>query len=133
MRRRQQRVADTERSEPVRGGATLRDGSLEDAIAALRSGSIRALELTELSLQRIAARDPQLNAFIAVTADAARERARTADARGALAGAPLALKDLFDVSGVATTAGSVLFASNVPREDSAVTRRAFAYRAVNLA
>ena len=111
---------------------TLLDGSLEDAIAALRSRSIRSSELTELSLRRIAARDPELNAFIAVTADAARERARAADARGALAGAPIALKDLFDVSGVATTAGSVLLAANRPREDSVVARRLFDAGAVNL-
>ena len=112
--------------------ATLLDGSLEDAIAALRSRSIRASELTELSLQRIAERDPELNAFIVVTADAARERARAADARGALAGAPVALKDLFDVSGVPTTAGSVLLASNVARQDSAIARRLFDAGAVNL-
>src|SRR5260370_19413371 len=90
------------------------DGSLEDAIAALRTRSIRAPELTELALRRIAAREPELNAFITVTADAARERAKTSDTRGALAGAPIALKDLFDVAGVPTTGGSQLFAAHVP-------------------
>ena len=103
----------------------LLDGTLEDAIAALRARSIGALELTELALRRIAAREPELNAFITVTADAARERARRSDARGTLAGAPIALKDLFDIAGVPTTGGSKLFAANVPGEDSEVARRLF--------
>jgi aspartyl-tRNA(Asn)/glutamyl-tRNA(Gln) amidotransferase subunit A len=110
----------------------LLDGSLEDAVAALRSRSVRALELTEASLRRIAAREPELNAFITVTADDARHRAGTADARGALAGAPIALKDLFDVSGVPTTAGSKLLASNIPSEDGEIARRLFDAGAVNL-
>jgi aspartyl-tRNA(Asn)/glutamyl-tRNA(Gln) amidotransferase subunit A len=110
----------------------LLDGSLEDAIAALRARSVRALDLTELALRRIATREPELNAFITVTADAARERAKNNDVRGALAGAPIALKDLFDVAGVPTSGGSRLFAANVPTEDSAVARRLFDAGAVSL-
>jgi aspartyl-tRNA(Asn)/glutamyl-tRNA(Gln) amidotransferase subunit A len=110
----------------------LLDGSLEDAVAALRSRSVSALELTEASLRRIAAREAELNTFITVTADDARERARTVDARRPLAGAPIALKDLFDVAGVPTTAGSRLFATNVPREDGEIARRLFAAGAVDL-
>jgi len=111
---------------------SLLDGSLEDAVAAVRSRSVSALELTEASLRRIAAREPELNAFIAVTADDARQRARTADARSPLAGAPIALKDLFDVAGVPTTGGSTLFAKNVPAADGEIARRLFAAGAVNL-
>ena len=107
------------------------DWSLEDAIAALRARSIGAPELTELALGRIAAREPELNAFITVTADAARECAKSST-RGALAGAPIALKDLFDVAGVPTTGGSKLFAANVPTEDGAVARRLFDAGAVNV-
>src|SRR5438045_3475758 len=110
----------------------LLDGSLEGAIAALRAKSIGAPELTELALGRIAAREPELNAFITVTADAARERANGTDTRSALAGAPIALKDLFDVAGVPTTGGSKLFAANVPAEDGAVACRLFDAGAVNL-
>ena len=111
---------------------SLLDGSLEDAIDALRARSLRAFDLTELALRRIAAREPELNAFITVTADAARERATASDTRGALAGAPIALKDLFDVAGVPTTAGSKLFAANVPGEDSEVAHRLFDAGAVDL-
>ena len=103
----------------------LLDGSLEEAALALRSRSVAALELTEASLTRIAAREPELNAFITVTGDDARRRARAADGRGALAGAPIALKDLFDVAGVPTTGGSKIFATNVPAVDGEIARRLF--------
>src|SRR6266566_4232113 len=106
---------DTSRVEDA-----LLDGSLEDAIVALRARSVSALDLTELALRRIAAREPELNAFITVTADAARERAKKSDAQGPLAGAPIALKDLFDVAGVPTSGGSKLLAANLPTEDSTV-------------
>ena len=121
---------------------TLLDASLEDAITALRARNVGALELTEAALARIARREPELNGFITVTADAARQRARAIDdgrvptslagPPTALAGAPIALKDLFDVAGVATTAGSMLLAANVPSEDSAVAADLFAAGAVNL-
>ena len=110
----------------------LLDGSLEDAVAALRARSIRAPELTDLALRRIAAREPELNAFITVTADAARDRAKQSDTRGTLAGAPIALKDLFDVAGVPTTGGSKLFAANVPAKDGEVARRLFDAGAIDL-
>jgi len=106
------------------------DGSLEGAIAAIRSRSVSALELTDACLARIAVRADDLNAFITVTADDARRRA--ASAGGPLAGIPLALKDLFDVAGVPTTGGSRLFAHNVPREDGEIARRLFAAGAVDL-
>ena len=111
------------------------DGSLEDAITALHARTIGARELTEAALARIARREPELNAFITVTAALARERATAIDsdrAPTALAGAPIALKDLFDVAGVPTTAGSGLMATNVPSTDSAVAAALFAAGAVEL-
>jgi Asp-tRNA(Asn)/Glu-tRNA(Gln) amidotransferase A subunit family amidase len=110
----------------------LLDRPLEAAVAALRSGELSARELTEAALARIAKREPELNAFITVTAADARARASRADPTTALAGAPLALKDLFDVAGIPTTAGSKLFATNVPSEDSAVARRLFGAGAVDV-
>ena len=114
------------------GADALLDRSLEDAVGALRAGTVSPLELTEAALARIAAREPELNAFITVTPLAARERAATVRRDAPLAGAPLALKDLFDVAGVPTTAGSIMFKTNVPREDSAVARRLFDAGAVAL-
>src|SRR5260221_10487657 len=113
----------------------LLDGTLEDAVAALRDRAVSALELTDATLARIDRREAELNAFITVTADDARRRARDIDARPerpTLAGVPIALKDLFDVAGVATTAGSKLFAMNVPPADSAVAASLFAAGAVNV-
>ena len=54
--------------------------SIREVGAALRRQELSPLELTEAVLARIAARNPELNAYITVTADAARESARAADA-----------------------------------------------------
>lgn len=113
----------------------LLDGTLEDATAALRKRTIGALELADATLARIERREAELNAFITVTAEDARRRARAIDGRAArptLAGVPIGLKDLFDVAGVPTTAGSKLFATNVPAADSAIAVRLFAAGAVNV-
>jgi len=72
-----------------------------------------ALSVTEAALARIAKRDPVLNAFTDVTGDRARAKARAIDAEvaaeknpGPLAGVPFAVKNLFDVQGLTTRAGS---------------------------
>jgi aspartyl-tRNA(Asn)/glutamyl-tRNA(Gln) amidotransferase subunit A len=74
---------------------------------------LSALAVTEAALARIAKHDPILNAFTDVTAERARAKARALDAAivsgkkpGVLAGVPFAVKNLFDVQGLATRAGS---------------------------
>ncbi len=96
----------------------------------LRRGRLSAAGLAQACLDRIAARNAELNAFITVTADAALERARALDAelragrrRGPLHGIPVALKDVIDTAGVRTTAGSAQYAGRVPAEDAEVVRR----------
>jgi aspartyl-tRNA(Asn)/glutamyl-tRNA(Gln) amidotransferase subunit A len=91
----------------------------------LRAGGTSSLETTEACLQAIAARNATLNAFILVTADEARARARQADEelaaghdRGPLHGVPLSLKDLFDVRGAATTAASRVRRGDMARSDA---------------
>ena len=84
------------------------------AIAIAVAGrKLSALDATEAALARIAARDGVLNAFTDVTAERARAKARAIDAAiaagthvGPLAGVPFAVKNLFDVKGLATRAGS---------------------------
>jgi 1-carboxybiuret hydrolase len=84
------------------------------AIAQAVSGKqISALDVTDAALARIQQRDGILNAFTDVTADRARAKARAIDAAiaagktvGPLAGVPFAVKNLFDVAGLATRAGS---------------------------
>jgi AtzE family amidohydrolase len=80
---------------------------------AVATGEISAVAVTETALATIAQHNPALNAFTAVTADRARARARAIDADrargralGALAGVPYAVKNLFDVAGLPTLAGS---------------------------
>ncbi len=72
-----------------------------------------ALSVTEAALARIARHDSTLNSFTDVTADRARLRAKAIDASiaagtdvGPLAGVPFAVKNLFDVQGISTRAGS---------------------------
>ena len=84
-----------------------------DIAAAVAAGRTGALRVVEAALARIRARDPLINAFTAVTEQRALHRARALDAareRGqrlpALAGVPFAVKNLFDVVGLPTLAGS---------------------------
>jgi aspartyl-tRNA(Asn)/glutamyl-tRNA(Gln) amidotransferase subunit A len=101
--------------------------TITQAQQAIRSKSISPLELTQIYLDRIAALNPKLNAFITITADSALNEARAAtDAitrASPLHGIPIALKDLFDVCGVVTTAGSILLKDNIANEDAFVVKR----------
>ena len=107
----------------------LADLGLLEASALLRRGEVSPVELTRACLARIEARNPQLNAFLTVTADQALTDARRAEAelprrpRGPLHGIPLALKDNIDTAGTRTTAAAAAFAERVPGEDAEVTRR----------
>jgi aspartyl-tRNA(Asn)/glutamyl-tRNA(Gln) amidotransferase subunit A len=118
--------------------AGLTDLSIVDARTAIARGELDPLALTQAYLERIALLEPDLNAYVAVTADAAlaaanRAREELAAGRGGrLCGIPLGLKDLYDVRGVATTAGSALLRGNVADEDSTVAARLRAAGAVLL-
>ena len=101
-----------------------------EAAAALRTKKISSADLTGESLKRIAAANPKLNAFITVTADAARARASALDTelahgtdRGPLHGIPIAHKDLLMTRGVRTTAGSKIFSDFIPDHDAEVVRK----------
>jgi 1-carboxybiuret hydrolase len=76
---------------------------------AVRGGQASAVAVVERALVRIAERDAALGAFTAVLADRARTRAAWVDREGRhlpLAGVPFAVKNLFDIAGVTTLAGS---------------------------
>src|SRR6202011_1949585 len=91
-----------------------RDGLSASEIAEAVAGrKLSAVSVIEAALARIAKRDPVLNSFYDVTANRARARAREIDAAiaagknaGPLAGVPFAVKNLFDVQGLPTRAGS---------------------------
>ncbi|QDW41780.1 AtzE family amidohydrolase [Bradyrhizobium sp. KBS0727] len=87
--------------------------SAEAIAQAVAGRRISALEATEAALARISRHDSVLNSFTDVTADRARAKARAVDAAlavgqkvGPLAGVPFAVKNLFDVKGLSTRAGS---------------------------
>jgi aspartyl-tRNA(Asn)/glutamyl-tRNA(Gln) amidotransferase subunit A len=95
----------------------------------LRRGGVTSLDLTRACLARIHERNPQLNAFIAVTADEALEAATEADDalrrgidRGPLHGIPVSLKDLVDQRGVPTTAASRVIDPVPAVRDAPITR-----------
>ena len=87
--------------------------SAQEITRAVSARTISAVSVTEAALARIAQHDPVLNSFTDVTADRARAKARAVDAAvaagqnaGPLAGVPFAVKNLFDVRGLPTRAGS---------------------------
>jgi AtzE family amidohydrolase len=87
--------------------------SAQEITRAVSTRKMSAVSVTEAALARIAQHDPVLNSFTDVTADRARAKARAVDAAvaagqnaGALAGVPFAVKNLFDVQGLPTRAGS---------------------------
>jgi len=91
--------------------------------AAVREGELKAIDVVEATLEAIERRNPELNCFTAVTAERARADALAVDhglVKGPLAGAPFAVKDLFDVAGLPTLAGSALHAAAPPATADAV-------------
>lgn len=96
----------------------------------IQTRTLSPVALTEHFLARIAALDGTLGAFRLVLAERARAEAEAAEAAlragrsvGPLHGIPYALKDLFDVRGAPTTAGSNLLADNIAPEDAFVVTR----------
>jgi aspartyl-tRNA(Asn)/glutamyl-tRNA(Gln) amidotransferase subunit A len=90
--------------------------NLREAAGRIERREISSVDLTRGCLDRIAAKNDALRAFITVTADHALAEAARADAeiaagryRGPLHGIPVSVKDLVDVAGTPTTSGS-----NVP-------------------
>ncbi len=88
---------------------------------AIAQGRTSATAVTEAALARIEKQDGVLNAFTSVTAERARAKARDVDAAraagrplGPLAGVPFAVKNLFDVSGIPTRAGSKINRERTP-------------------
>ena len=87
--------------------------TIAEVSTALKAREISAEAITSRCLDRIAERNPSINAFITVLAEQALTQARQADAdialgryRGPLHGVPLSLKDIIDLRGAPTTAAS---------------------------
>ena len=96
----------------------------------IRSGALSPVELTEHVLSRLEAMDDTLHAFKLVPRERALAQAQAAELAlragqdvGPLHGIPYAAKDLFDVKGLPTTAGSNLLEQNIASADATVIRR----------
>jgi aspartyl-tRNA(Asn)/glutamyl-tRNA(Gln) amidotransferase subunit A len=110
--------------------------SLVELFAALVRGEFSSEELTRACLERIAARDGELNSFISVTPEEALSAARAADRRiqageaGPLTGIPFAHKDIFCTDGVRTSCGSRMLDNFIAPYDATVTSKLKAAGAV---
>lgn len=117
-------MADPRSSNEITG---LSAAELADKIAAKQLSSV---EVTQAHLDRIAEVDGELGAFLHVTGEQALVAAKAADdaiasgaAPSALAGVPIALKDVFTTTDAPTTCGSKMLEGWVPPYDAAVTER----------
>lgn len=91
-------------SDPLSKAATA-----TEIARAIAGGKVKAAAVIDATLKRIAASEPTINAFTDVVAERAIKRAAEIDAgkhRGPLMGVPFAVKNLFDIAGLPTRAGS---------------------------
>ena len=109
---------------------SLIEKGLLDLELGIASGEFTPVDLVDAYLAEIERRNEELNAYVTVTADRAREEARAlteelakSGPRSPLHGIPFAVKDLMDTEGVRTTYGSALFRDHVPTEDAEPVRR----------
>jgi amidase len=98
-------------------------------IALLQSGKLSATELMGLTLRRIEALNPALNAIVHLDAENGRKTASLANARlkrgeaRPLEGMPITIKDAFDVAGMPSTGGSSSLKERVPTVDAVAVQR----------
>jgi aspartyl-tRNA(Asn)/glutamyl-tRNA(Gln) amidotransferase subunit A len=96
-----------------------------EAAGAIAAKDLSPVELMKALLDRIAALDPQLNAFIRLDGEAALQAAKAAEAeatagrlRGPLHGVPVGIKDIIDVAGLPTTGHSKVLQDNLATSDA---------------
>jgi aspartyl-tRNA(Asn)/glutamyl-tRNA(Gln) amidotransferase subunit A len=104
--------------------------TITEIAAMIRNGEITCREYTESCLSRIESLDGKLNAFRRVCKKDAVENAKAADQalqsgddQGVLQGIPYAAKDLFDVTGLPTTAGAKVLENNIAQKDASAISR----------
>src|SRR5262252_8752029 len=92
----------------------------------IRERKISPVEAIDAVLNRLAAVNPTINAFVTVLADESRQAARAAEQTvmttppgelPPLHGVPITVKDLIDTAGVRTTYGSTLYRDHIPEQD----------------
>jgi 1-carboxybiuret hydrolase len=109
-------------SDPLAKAATA-----AEIARAVGAGKIKAIAVVDAALARIAAVEPTVNAFTDIVAERARKRAAEIDVGqhiGPLSGVPFAVKNLFDIAGLPTRAGSKINADGpAARRDGALVRK----------
>ncbi len=104
--------------------------TIESVREALTAKKVSARELTAEFYKRIAARNPELNAYLALSPERAQAQAERVDALVAagkplppLAGVPVAVKDVISTRGTKTTCGSKILEPYVPAYDATAVER----------
>ena len=113
--------------------------SITEVSELVRQEKVSPLELVTECLQSIEQLQPQLNAFITLTADQALQEAKRAEReihngawKGPLHGIPVGVKDFFDTAGIRTTAASAAFQERIPAKDAEVVTQLKAAGAIVL-
>jgi Asp-tRNA(Asn)/Glu-tRNA(Gln) amidotransferase A subunit family amidase len=104
-----------------------------EVAAWLRSRELRAVDVLEAVLERIAAREPAIHAWAFLDPERARHQAQALDAgpvRGPLHGLPIGVKDLMDTADMPTAYGSPIYAGHRPAWDAAAVASARAAGAI---
>jgi amidase len=83
----------------------------------IKSGEISAREAVEITIRRIEAMEPIVNAVTTRTYERAFDKAATISTETTFAGVPIMIKDMVDVGGVRRTDGSRMMLSNIPAEN----------------
>ncbi|HTE79391.1 MAG TPA: amidase family protein, partial [Reyranella sp.] len=109
-------------SDPLSKAATV-----AEIARAVAGGTVKAAAVVDAALKRIEAAEPTVNAFTDIVAERAKKRAAEIDAgkvKGPLAGVPFAVKNLFDIEGLPTRAGSKInIDGRKAARDGALVRR----------
>jgi aspartyl-tRNA(Asn)/glutamyl-tRNA(Gln) amidotransferase subunit A len=111
-------------------GDALTAKSLTEVSEMIHSKTVTPTQLVQALLDRIAAINPKVNAYITVMGTQALAQAKVLDAeqkagkfRGPLHGIPISLKDNIDTAGTRTTAASPMFKDRIPTEDAAIVTK----------
>ncbi len=106
--------------------------TIAEAARLIEQKRLSPVELTTALIRRIEALDPQLNAYLLLTAERALDQARQAEQeimaggyRGPMHGIPFALKDIYATAGIRTTGHSRICLDTVPSADATTVRKLY--------